>query len=56
MVDRDSDAVSRIVLEEVKPVKVYFGCSAFLETNEYLRMLQEICRSVMGFNVVETGR
>lgn len=56
MVDRDSDEVSRIVLEEVRPVKVYFGCSAFLASNEYLRMLQELCRAEMGFNGADAGR
>lgn len=45
---KDSDpTVAKLTLEGVQPVKVYFGYSTFLESNEYIRLLNNACNQVM---------
>ncbi|CCQ72145.1 LysR family transcriptional regulator [Magnetospira sp. QH-2] len=39
--------VPKIILDGVKPVKIYYGNSAFLENNEYVTALYEACRNVI---------
>jgi len=45
---KDNDPkVAKLRLESVQPVKVYFGYSTFLESNEYIRLLSNACNQVM---------
>ena len=43
----DDPKVAKLCLEEVQSVKVYFGYSAFLESNQYIKKLGDACGSVM---------
>jgi len=45
----DDQNTRKIILDQVQAVKVYFGCSAFLEKNPYLSEFQKICLETMGF-------
>lgn len=44
MASSSDENVSRIDLGQTMSVKVYFGCSAFLQENETIESLLEICR------------
>jgi molybdate transport repressor ModE-like protein len=45
---KDNDPmVAKLRLEGLQRVKVYFGHSTFLESNEYIRLLSDACNQVM---------
>lgn len=41
------DSVGKIVLDDIEPVKVYFGCSAFLENDPLVKDFRETTRDHM---------
>ncbi len=43
----ENQFVRKIILNEIEPVKVYFGNTAFLEKNEYIILLRDACKQVM---------
>lgn len=48
VVEKGNDQLSSRVLDDLQKVKVYFGCSAFLERDAIVADLQDICRDLMG--------
>ncbi|MBT3204971.1 MAG: LysR family transcriptional regulator [Gammaproteobacteria bacterium] len=48
----ESQFVGKIILNELEPVKVYFGNTTFLEKNEYIILLREACKLVMKKNFI----
>lgn len=44
--ERD-DRVGRIILNDLKPIKLYYGNTAFLERNEFVVCLYKTCRNVI---------
>ncbi len=46
-VQEDNQFVGKIILNEIEPVKVYFGNTAFLDKNEYIISLRDACKLVM---------
>lgn len=53
MVSASDPRVSQIVLDQIMSVKVYFGCSAFLQGNETIKTLLEICRRELALEAAE---
>ncbi len=49
-ISENNQHVGKIILDEIEPVKVYFGNTAFLEKNEFIVSLRETCQSVMTRN------
>lgn len=47
VVDTGNTQLSCKVLDDLQKVKVYFGCSAFLENDAFISDLREICRNLM---------
>jgi molybdate transport repressor ModE-like protein len=47
MVEKGNDKLTCMVLDDLQTVKVYFGCSAFLEQDALIADLREICRDHM---------
>jgi LysR family transcriptional regulator, low CO2-responsive transcriptional regulator len=47
VVDTSNSQLSCKVLDDLQTVKVYFGCSAFLERDAFIADLREICRDLM---------
>lgn len=48
VVGSGNNRLTCIVLDDLQKVKVYFGCSAFLEHDTFIADLREICRGLMG--------
>jgi DNA-binding transcriptional LysR family regulator len=48
VVEKGNDQLSSRVLDDLQKVKVYFGCSAFLERDVIVADLRGICRDLMG--------
>ncbi|MCP4073245.1 MAG: LysR family transcriptional regulator [Hyphomicrobiales bacterium] len=46
-VETDDMRIGRVVLNEIQPVKVYFGNTAFLENNEFVLSLNAACNKVL---------
>ncbi len=46
-ISENNPHVGRVILNDVSPVKIYFGNSAFLEDNEYVRALFNACKTVI---------
>ena len=47
VVDRNDPRLSAIELDDLQKVKVYFGCTAFLEHDPTIVDFREICRDIM---------
>lgn len=52
VVGNGKDHLTYKVLDDLQTVKVYFGCSAFLEHDPLISDLREICRELMGNEIV----
>jgi LysR family transcriptional regulator, low CO2-responsive transcriptional regulator len=47
IVDPNDTDIAKLVMDGLQTVKVYFGCSSFLEQDLFIREFREICRSRM---------
>ena len=46
-IDQESKQVGKIVLDEMEPMKLWFAHSAFLESNKFIRLLHQACRTTI---------
>lgn len=54
IVDQQNADIGKIVMDDLQKVKVYFGCSSFLEQDPFIRDFQEICRRQMADEFLDT--
>jgi len=55
IVETQDARLTRVVLGDLQKVKVYFGCSAFLENDPLVLDFQKICRETMNIEILVAG-